>query len=97
MPGSSIPPKQGATARFKRSKSAGAQARDLVDQPECLQTLVAVTHCSRNSHGLFVNRTVQDFFVLAELNDITAEFGSVDRDDYWLTEIKGGAEVTYES
>ena len=31
------------------------------------------------------------------LNDITAEYGSVDRDDYWLTEIKGGAEVSYES
>ena len=45
----------------------------------------------------FCKQNRAEFFVLAELNDITAEFGSVDRDDYWLTEIKGGAEVTYES
>lgn len=30
------------------------------------------------------------------LNDITAEYGSIDRDDYWLTEESGGAEVSYE-
>lgn len=30
------------------------------------------------------------------LNDITAEYGSVDRDDYWLTEESGSAEVWYE-
>ena len=30
------------------------------------------------------------------LNDFLAEFGAVDRDDYWLTEDKGGAEVSYE-
>ena len=30
------------------------------------------------------------------LNDFLAEFGAADRDDYWLTEDKGGAEVSYE-
>jgi hypothetical protein len=31
------------------------------------------------------------------LNDITAEYGSIDRDDYWITEESGGAETTYEA
>jgi hypothetical protein len=30
------------------------------------------------------------------INDFLAEFGAVYRDDYWLTEDKGGAEVSYE-
>ena len=30
------------------------------------------------------------------LSDLAAEYGAIDRDDYWLTEDKGGAEVSYE-
>ena len=31
------------------------------------------------------------------LSDLAAEYGAIDRDDYWLTEDKGGAEISYES